>query len=916
MRLKSVRMVGFKSFADETLIEVRDGITAIVGPNGCGKSNILDAVRWVLGEKSAKGLRAKNMDDVIFLGSEFRKSAGMAEVEMAFDNTDRSLPLEMDEVSVGRRIYLNSGSEYLLNGRRTTRREIEKVFMDTGIGKAAYSIMEQGRMSEILRASPEERRGLFDEAAGVSRFKAERQETLARLSDTEQNLLRLGDILKSKEDELKSLDRQARKTREYLKLKEYLDTHDKNLRYLKHTELEEKRTKADEKLKSLLEKRDEIFKRISSSEEQTVAREAESAGRLEEMHRLDRDYHQALAGLESLKKSVSRMDGEKRERLAKVESLEKRRGQEEKAHREIKRKMEQSQQLELDLNTELKALEGTGEKIRLSIEEGEAGLRASHEKEEANKVELGNIEDEQAQLLEELKNIARELIEDLDSRKRELAGSENRRGELRDGILGRLDEGRDKLARALENLKSGSGDAAAEIASIDLEAVKKDFTEYESIESEFRSFLFGRSGFLAKKEEIDQRLDRIVERREALQKETAELLENRKTLIEEQEQRKQSKIDLDLRIRDSQVRRESQAETREATKASMAEAEDRLKYYSQEIEEAREELKRLGSEAVNLEKEMREIEAANKEQVKKIEAIKKEVEGIRAEIDKLRDGSRKDRESIEKILPAVSEQERRAESIAVALGGLEEDLYNDYQLSLGELAEQCGKLRIQKDKEESSYRRIKAEIQALGQFNPLAIEELDRSQEAYDEILKQQKDIEKARENIMKVLKEIDDRSRERFTDTFERIQNNFTEVFTTLFGGGNAALTLTEPEDPLNSGVEIFVQPPGKKNSMISLLSGGEQSLTAIALMFATYLVRPSPFCFLDEIDAPLDDTNVVRFLRMLDRFAGRSQFLVITHNKLTMAQAVGIFGVTQEERGVSKLVSVQLREAEEVVG
>ena len=916
MKLKKVRMIGFKSFADETIIETSDGITAIVGPNGCGKSNILDAVRWVLGEKSGKALRGKSMDDVIFLGSEFRKPAGMAEVEMFFDNTDRSLPVDQDEVVVGRRIYLNSGSEYLLNGKRTTRREFERVFMDTGIGKSAYSIMEQGRMGSILRSSAEERRQLFDEAAGVSRFKAERQETLARLGDTEQNLLRLGDILKSKEGELKNLERQARKTREYLKLKEYLDKSDRKLRFVKFKGLEERRVKVDEKLARLLERRDQIFKHISECEEKVESFETENAGRVEEMHKLDRDYHQALAGMGALKENLERMAGELAESREKLENLEKRKRDEETQYKEVHARLEQSKQLELNLNTEIKTLEETRDKILLSLEEDRLAIDLTVKQEEQNLKELEELERRQGELVEELKNVARELIEELESRKRELQGSEEQRVALKDLIIGELDSTRTDLLNLAGLLERGDLNAAARLmGEIKVDQALDGFIRYEAMDNEFRSFLFGRAGLLAKKEELDQKMDDVITRREALQKDNQSLLTRRKLLVESREKKNRQKAELDLQIRDSEVRRESSLEARENTQNLLQEAENRLKYYSEEIAAHQARQQELAAESEKLKEELTGIQKKNEAKIKAIEDIKNKVNKSRDDIAAFKEQSRKDRQTIENILPEISEQERRAENVTLALSGMEEDLYNDYQMSVGELASQCEKMDINKDREETEFRRLKTEIQALGQFNPLAIEELERSKEAYEQIVEQNKDIESARENILDILGEINEKSEVLFKDTFERIQNNFVEIFQKLFGGGKAALTLTNPEDSLNSGVEIMVQPPGKKNSMISLLSGGEQSMTAIALMFATYLVRPAPFCFLDEIDAPLDDNNVNRFVRMLAGFASRSQFMVVTHNKLTMAQAVGIFGVTQEEPGVSKMVSVQLKDAEHLV-
>ncbi len=917
MKLKKIRMVGFKSFADETLIETGEGITAVVGPNGCGKSNILDAVRWVLGEKSGKALRGKSMEDVIFLGSEYRKQSGMAEVEMVFDNRDGVLEIEGAEVSVARRIYLNTGSEYLLNGRRTTRREIEKIFMDTGIGKAAYSIMEQGRMSEILRAAPEERRTLFDEAAGVSRFKAERKETMARLADTDQNLLRLSDILKSKEGELRNLERQAEKTRSYLELKERLDGHDRRLRYLKHVELADRQKKVEEKLGGLLARRDEIFRHISENERLAEEKEGESTRRIEEMHRLDRDYHQALASMDSLRKNLSRVELEKRERAGKLENLIRRSKSEEGLHRDVKKRLEQSMQLELDLDTELRTLREGSIRLEEAVEKARADLETSRATEEKNNAELSRLEKDHEQLLEELKTTARVLIEELEHHKQELVRSEDRRESLRAGIIQQLEDGGRLVAEALSALKSSDLQKAAyTLGKLELSATASDFAQYQELDESFRAFLFGRTGLLAKKEDLDRRMDALRVRRDSLQNENARLYEQRKLIVADMEKQRNRKVELDLQIRDSEVRRDSSLEARETIDAQLRESEDRLKYYGEESDLNRRAMEDLGREGEELRTRLQELEQQNVRQTREIEEIRTQVEQTRAEINRHRENSRKDRESIEGILPEISEQERRAESIQVALNSLEEDLYNDFQVSPGELAGECASLKLDRNAEETQFRNLKAQIQDLGQFNPLAIEELSRAQEAFDEIQEQKADVERARANILRIVGEIDEKSKELFTTTFQSIQNNFSQVFQTLFGGGNASLTLSDPEDPLGSGVEIMVQPAGKKNTSLSLLSGGEQNMTAIALMFATYLVRPSPFCFLDEIDAPLDDNNVGRFLRMLSGFAQRSQFLVITHNKLTMAQANGLFGVTQEEPGVSKLVSVELREAHRVVG
>ncbi|MCR9143131.1 MAG: AAA family ATPase [bacterium] len=915
MKVKKIRMVGFKSFADETVIDLESGITCIVGPNGCGKSNILDAVRWVLGEKSAKGLRGKNMEDVIFLGSEHRKQAGMAEVEIYFDNKDRSLKIDQAEVVIGRRIYLQSGSEYYLNGKRSTRRDIEKVFMDTGIGKSAYSIMEQGRISEILKATPESRRGLLDEAAGVSRFKSERKETLDRLHDTEQNLLRLGDILKSKKDEMENLERQARKTRRYIKLKEHLDKHDRNLRFLNYRGLEEKSRKAEEKLAALVKRRDESLESSRQCEARMQEIESENQGFVEEMQRLDRAFHQDLSNLEAMKSGLERIDAERGERTARMSALAARVQEEEKKHQELEKKHQQSRQLELDLQADIESLLKSNESIEAKLKELRASIDSTIEQEEASQKEIHSGEDRQAELLEDLKAVTQDLILELERKKKELESREDYRNNLKSQIVTKLSGGVEILREVETQLRGGGLEASAaadRLQGVQLDAVVEDFRRYESIEQEFRSLLFDKSGLLAKKEQLDKEMDEIARRRDFLQKDIVRLQEVRKSHLAELDKEKNRKVELELQMRDAEVRRESSLEAREGIAAQLKEATERLSYLKEEQTGLKNDLEKFRQEEEGLKADIAAAQIRTKEQSAGIDKIKKQIEKSRAEVGSLREKARREMEKFESALPEISKQERNAEQFRVSISTLEEELYNDFQISLGELKAGSEKLNLNQEREASEYRRINQEIRELGAFNALAIEELERATESHNELEKQRVDIEDAKKNILSILKEIDTQSQTLFRDTFERIQVNFTEIFQTLFGGGRANLSLTEPEDPMNSGVDIMVQPPGKKNSSIALLSGGEQSMTAIALMFAIYLVRPSPFCFLDEIDAPLDDNNVGRFLKMLGRFAPRTQFMVISHNKLTMAKSSGIFGVTQEEAGVSKILSVRLKERE----
>lgn len=911
MRVKKIRMVGFKSFADETVVTPQDGMTAIVGPNGCGKSNIVDAVRWVLGEKSGRALRGKSMEDVIFLGAETRKPAGMAEVEIIFDNVDRGLPLDMDEVAIGRRIYPGSPSEYILNGKRATRREIDQMLMDTGIGKTAYSIMEQGRMSEILKASPEERRSLFDEAAGISRFKAEKMETQKKLEDTRQNMLRLNDILREKEKELSHLDKQARKTREYLKLKERLDLHDVNLRYLKHVDLKEKEKKAAEKLRELLEKKNQIFEQITARELEAEELEKRNQADLESMQNLDREYHQSIGQIESLVQRLTEIDTHIEDRRGKLEQIRDRFKGEKKFHASIEKKLQESLQLVLDLGQEIDTIQVAIGKSSEALQGHEEKYRLTLVREEELVQQIEGLDREQKSLLEELRSITEDLIVSIENRQKDLREGEQKRRKVGESIRSQLQTKAGLADDALAKLSAGDTTAATKLlAKIRLSDVLSEFDEYQRIEGEFRDLFFGETGLLSRKDEIDRRMKELDERREKSQIEIRSLNEKRKELLLLIEREKQRRMEMELNLRDFRARKNSSAEARDSIQAQIDGSLDRLKYLTEEEQDAIRQLQALEEQKGKLREDAKNLKKSSAELNKNLLGMQKNVSRLRDQILDLRKQAGKERESIDRLIPEISSRERAEENIRVALMSLEEELYNDFQFSPGELYEKCEKKRLRIEDEESEFRRIKAEIQALGQFNALAIEEFERSKIALEELLKQKKDIEDSEKNIRDIIEKIDEKSKAIFLDVFERIQNNFVGVFQSLFGGGKATLTLTEPENALNCGIQIMVQPPGKKNSSLSLLSGGEQNMTAIALMFATYLVRPSPFCLLDEIDAPLDDQNVQRFLKMLSGFSSRSQFIIITHNKLTMSKSNAIFGVTQEEAGVSKIVSVRMED------
>ncbi len=909
MRLKQIRIVGFKSFADETIIDLKHGFTCIVGPNGCGKSNILDALRWVLGEKSAKMLRGKQMEDVIFIGSEQRKSAGMTEVEITFDNKERVLDPNKDEVTVGRRLYLSSISEYYLNGTRTTRKAVEKIFMDTGIGKTAYSIMEQGKISEILRSTPESKRLLIDEAAGISRFKTERQETMQRLQETEQNLLRLQDILRTHQKEIDHLAKQALKTKRYLTLKDKLDTHDCKIRFLCIKNLQEKSKAADEKLSGLIEEREGILKKTQNMETIKDKMEKDNQHRIEQSYSLEKRFHQDISQIKLLSAKKKHLGTEKKERLNRIQEFHQQASEEQKKHSSLEKKYSQSSQIQLNLKTDLSFLKEKNKVLGNQIHGLREEIQYTIEQEEKGLVSIQKEENEHESLFQDLKNVTHDLIVELERKKKELESREEYRGNLRKSIREKLQKIATIKKEVLDLIqKKEIENSLSLLHSMDPEYLQEEFQRYESVQQEFHAFLFEGSGLLIQKENLDQKMAKISTKISFHKKEILQLKKRREDYLNQLNTKKNERMEIDLKIRDFEVRSESFTENCESLKAQINDTVQRLSYYKKQQNDLKERLKEINEEEERAHQEISSIEGQKSGQSEQIEALRVAIERKKQELEGVGLKIQGFREDLEEILPSISKRERADEELRVQLKQQRESLYNDFQFRWKDLEEKYKDSQLNEKEESEGFRTIQKEIRELGSFNALAVDELQESEEKLSLLEEQKNDVEESHKNLLQVLKEVEKKSRDMFEETFVQVQKELEKVFQSMFGGGKAELSLTEPSDPLKSGVEIMVQPPGKKHTSIALLSGGEQSMTAISLMFALYLIRPSPFCFLDEIDAPLDDHNVKRFMKMLADFSTSIQFLIITHNKLTMAHADSVFGVTQQEAGVSKIVSVDL--------
>lgn len=912
MHLKSLNIVGFKTFADETEINFDPGFTAVVGPNGSGKSNIVDSVKWVFGEKSAKGLRGEKMDDVIFHGTESRRAAGFSEVSILFDNDDRFFNIDYPSVKITRRLYPDGENEYYLNDIRTTRKDIEKTLLDTGIGKSSYSILEQGRVDQILNSKPEERRAIFEEAAGVSRFKLDRKEATKKLEDTNQNLLRIHDIMNSMQKDLEVKEKQSEKAEQYFKLKSDLDESDKNLRYLKLKDFKRRMKKSDEELQEIREKNKSILSLIQNETNLISEKETIKEAKEREIAEIDKKLFDHLSKSQIQKEKIAKnktfiQEYELRigEILSSLELENQATIKLEVEKKAIELENERQREIQATLQEEITELESKRVSLELSIKEEE---KAIEEKESR----IGENEKRHIILREKQKTVILELIQELENKKRESKEGEEIRNQNKLELVSLTNEFQTKLQFALNQLEdSNLAEAKDSLQAIRLDQYSEKLSEFLKKEDDFRNLLFDKDGILSKKESIDQEIEDLILENENL---TRGIRDNQSNIIlfrNQWEETRTQIVELEKKLLESNSRLENQQKEISVLEERIGEIQLRISGAKEQESVIREKKESLEKEVEFLEKEIEDAYQEFLSMSRILESEKETLQTLVEEISGIKSNISKNQEVFQNLLPLLSEKERTSSALKVQIDSLVEELYNDYSLTDSELETERGALELDQKAEERRLRSAKSEIQLLGSINPLAIEEYRNIKEIYEHNLKQKQDIESSKKDIEEVLKRINEESEKLFQLTFERIKENFQETFSTLFNGGRATLELTEKEDSLNSGVEIMAEPPGKHVQNLRLLSGGEKSLTAIALLFAIYMVKPSPFCFLDEIDAALDEANKLRFCQILDRFKDKTQFIVVSHAQSTISRANAIFGVTNEEPGISKILSLRLDEA-----
>ena len=818
MRLNSIKLSGFKSFVDPTSVTFPSSMSCIVGPNGCGKSNVIDAVRWVLGESSAKNLRSDSMTDVVFNGSSSRKPVSKASVELFFDNKDGRIGGEFSsysEISVRRSLELDGQSNYYLNGTSCRKKDITDVFLGTGLGPRSYAIIEQGMISQLVSAKPEEMRGYIEEVAGISRYLERKKETESRIKRTKENLSRLEDLREEISRLLFKLQRQAKAAEKYHELRKD-ETHAQLMllgskwRDVSSVLLSKEKEVKDQELKV-----EEINSEKNTSDSEIIKLRAKQIELQTALDKVQQEFYSFGADISRTEQEISL----KKDRV-----------------NEINDKISINQ-IQIDTRTkEIEKLTENKSSAQLEISSIENELKSLKENnDEPNKAEAEKIEGSWLLFITETKDI-------------------------------------------LTNIFSSIGLIKSKLSN--KESIDDDIQQIESLQSELKRL-----------ESEPTRLTKLTQ----------------DFLVNASEGAKQQRINL--------IEKTDKYAELQAKLASLVSEDSHINTKLQD----------LNNENINLEKESKEL-------IEPINEIQQKLDNLLSNRLKVEESLLDSRKAIEDCNASIHRIEREKiekEQAAITLRELLENLrlerqaskieQNNIEKQVDELQGDLEKIKkdLQDDKSVESYstdlENIELKISRLGAINLAAMEEYDQESKRKDLLDEQHNELMEALETLERAITKIDKETRTTFKDTFDKLNNSLSQSFPKLFGGGHAELVMLG-DDLLTCGIGISARPPGKKNASVSQLSGGEKALTAIATVFAFFELNPAPFCLLDEVDAPLDDLNTMRFIDLVDEMSQRVQFVYITHNKISMEKSKHLMGVTMQEPGVSRMVAVDVDQAVEM--
>ncbi len=813
MKFKKLEISGFKSFFDKTTFSIEDGLTGIVGPNGCGKSNIVEALRWCMGETSAKSMRGSGMEDVIFSGTSNRPAKNISEVSVLVENSNKDISAkynELDEILISRRIEKDKGSKYFLNNKEVRARDVQTFFADLSTGAHSPSMISQGKIGSLVTSKPIERRSVLEEAAGISGIHARRQEAELRLGAAENNLKRADELKKQQEKQLDNLKKQAEEATRYKEISKEIKSVEAGLYYLKIQEIEKDKKAIQEKLG---EQDDEIS-----------------------AIKIDLSHNQTLMDDEN--KRLAPLRDKKMENLATLQKLNlemKNLDEEEQRFKNLQTKLQKSlSTIDADLEREKSISLDSSLNEKRILEEKNELLKTEKELFQTEEKSTKNL----TQSKQNLQNLQKELEELIN-----------------------------KIENYIDNDKKITKDIFYEL--------KELVNKITSCQEDY-AVIFGKNetiknDSIKRKERIkniDTELENWKNLKSNSEKMMLELNERKiKTKLEIEENQKNPERIANIKGKNIQNLENTKKRTEEL-ELELAEAEGKFNSINKNLQDIQEKLSTL-----------REKKARNEATIEGIEQRKKDLNySMKSELD-LNNASNllsiSDLNTIEKDdYPSISEQEEKLE-------------------------------------------KVKQKRGALGSVNLRADEETKKYQDEIKKMEDERADLYSAIVKLKASIDELNQKGREKLLEAFTKVNRKFNEVYTKLFSGGNAKLELVDSDDPLEAGLELLASPPGKRLQSITLLSGGEQALTALSLIFAVFLVNPAPICVLDEVDAPLDDSNVTRFCALLDELVKitKTKFIIITHHALTMSRMHRLYGVTMPDKGVSQLVAVNLEKAEELV-
>ncbi len=1166
MKIKRLNIVGFKSFVDKVSLDFEQGVTGVVGPNGCGKSNIVDAIRWAMGEQNARHLRGRMMEDVIFGGSESRKPHGMAEVTIIFDNREGLCPAayrEYTEIAVTRRLYRNGDSEYLLNKTPCRLLDITELFMDTGVGARAYSIIEQGKVGMLVSAKPEERRALIEEAAGVTKFKARKKTALRKMDATKQNLIRLGDIITEVRRQMGGLKRQAQRAEKYRQYRNEakqielvlagnrmqklaadieliaakkgehttvlarLDTRleegelqlEEQQLQLSRVEAEHKQaqeqvyhlgaevqrvenerilvarqqehlTAQDHEISAELKLQNERRIELDTESQQLQVQQEDAAVVLEQLQQqveileetlqvslsqeqnVNRQFDECRKELmdlfaqtsrlvnrsedidrqltaEAQRRQLAQTDSQKiqqqqddlcRQRSRLLEQIDKIQQQQEslserseelavrqdEQKRLLRNKEENLSILRQQLGTQRSIQEslselqnnlegyGDGTKTLLTEKIGEKILAdvldvpveyetvvemALEQRLQAIPLASATVAETALKLLSDRQVRATVLLPGVVSEEISfsqgtplsdlvssvsnyeeavrqllvgvflvdnvidhlqiplpvgilLVDRQGRRLDWQGGLTGgatsasdsgllrrkrQLEEAGEEIVRLEKQLTTAQGDfeelqegllqveeaqlaATSEKHRLELQALElaKDRQGLQSEEDRLNKRLEllvfdleqideGREALMEEKRQLAGRTAEVGDRQQQLEAQSRQLQEQLSSLRSDLDQSRDELTAQRVRLASQQQQQQARLETLQRIGRQQQEIEDRIRRLQQQQHDgdvSREELK---TKDQHLQMELDVLLDRRSRQQSESEKIGGHYEEQRGQLDEFRDQLRRVRLEAEELRKTVNQLQLNHHELQVDADHLRESVLERYRVDL--LEHQVPEATEDElTRQQQQLSRLHQRIESLGEVNLMAIDEYREQEERYDFLSQQRDDLNQSLDDLQKAINQINRTTRHRFKETFELVNEKFRQIFPRMFNGGQAELRLTDEDDLLETGIDIVAQPPGKRLQSVNLLSGGEKALTAVALIFSLFMIKPTPFCVLDEVDAPLDDANIDRFADIVREMTERSQFIIITHSKRTMKIVDILYGVTMQEPGVSKLVSVRV--------